>query len=268
MAHVVGHNATARGGDGTSARTHALDAGAAIDAARLDDDAPLYLQIRHAIERCIAEGAYAPGSAIPSEHELAAAFSTTRLTVRNAIDGLVERGVIRRVQGKGAFVAQGAAEPRRRVSGFRSAAGAASEVASVRQLSRSIRAAGPLYAELFGIDEDDELYSIRRLNCADGVPASIEQTLIPVALFPGIKDVDVSVFSLYETYEMCGRPVALAQEKLDVVALSTRDAGLLQVEPGSLALSLECVSFDADGCAIEHAYALTPTNQGGYTYQF
>mgnify|MGYP003269287822 FL=1 len=97
---------------------------------------------------------------------------------------------------------------------------------------------------------------------------SLEQTLVPVKLFPGIEDVDVSVFSLYETYEMCGRPVALAQEKLDVVALSARDAGLLQVEPGSLALSLECVSFDADGRPIEHAYSLTPANQGGYTYQY
>ncbi len=98
---------------------------------------------------------------------------------------------------------------------------------------------------------------------------SLEQTLVPVKLFPGIEDVDVSVFSLYETYEMCGRPVALAQEKLDVVALSARDAGLLQMlSRGSLALSLECVSFDVDGRPIEHAYSLTPANQGGYTYQY
>ena len=53
-----------------------------------------------------------------------------------------------------------------------------------------------------------------------------------------------------------------------MVALSARDAGLLQVEPGSLALSLECVSFDAEGRAIEHAYALTPAKHGGYTYQY
>lgn len=92
---------------------------------------------------------------------------------------------------------------------------------------------GPLYAHLFDIDEGDELYSIRRLNSTDGTPVSLEQTLVPVKLFPGIEDVDVSVFSLYETYEMCGRPVALAQEKLDVVALSARDAGLLQVERGA-----------------------------------
>ena len=79
------------------------------------------------------------------------------------------------------------------------------------------------------------------------MPVSLEQTLIPVRFFPGIEDVDVSVFSLYETYAMYGRKVAFAQEKLDVVALSTRDAGLLQVEPGSLALSLECLSFDDEG---------------------
>lgn len=270
MAHVVGHNAVVRDEAGVrDFRRHDLEV-TALGAPCVSRHAgePRYVQIRHAIEHRIAEGAYAPGSAIPSEHELAAAFSTTRLTVRNAIDGLVERGLIRRVQGKGAFVAQGGADSGSRVSGFRSAAGAAREVASVRQLSKSLRAAGPLYAHLFDIDEGDELYSIRRLNSTDGTPVSLEQTLVPVKLFPGIEDVDVSVFSLYGTYEMCGRPVALAQEKLDVVALSARDAGLLQVEPGSLALSLECVSFDVDGRPIEHAYSLTPANQGGYTYQY
>ena len=86
--------------------------------------------------------------------------------------------------------------------------------------------------------------------------------------FPGIEGVDVSVFSLYETYAMCGRKVALAQEKLDVVALSTRDAGLLQVEPGSLALSLECLSFDEQGRPVEHAYALNTGRRSGYTYEY
>lgn len=264
MAHLVGHNAS-QGDTDALADIARLDLGGATP---IDATAPLYAQIRRVIQGRIASGTYLPGSAIPSEHELAAEFGTTRLTVRSAIDGLVDQGLIRRVQGKGAFVTQGGATRRARVSGFRSSAGAVSENASVRQLSKSVRPAGPLYAHLFGIEEDDELYAIRRLNSVDNVPVSLEQTLVPVCLFPGIEDVDVSVFSLYETYEMCGRPVALAQEKLDVVALSTRDAGLLQVESGSLALSLECVSFDADGRAIEHAYALTPAKQGGYTYQY
>lgn len=269
MAHLVGHDAHAalkRSGECRADGSHMTLVGEAdcLEAGRM----LLYLKIRCAIEERIVDGAYAPGSAIPSEHELATMFSTTRLTVRNAIDGLVERGLIRRVRGKGAFVAQGETDPGTRASGFRSGVRASEGTPSVRQLSKCLRPAGPLYADLFGIAEDDDLYSIRRLNSVDGAPVSLEQTLIPVKLFPGIEDVDVSVFSLYETYEMCGRPVALAQEKLDVAALSTRDARLLQVDAGSLALSLECVSFDSEGRAIEHAYALMPSESGGYTYRF
>lgn len=229
---------------------------------------PRYLSIRRAIEERIADGTYAAGSSIPSEHELAQEFDTTRLTVRSAIDGLVAHGRIRRVQGKGAYVAQrnpGAAVP---AAGFRSGLKGGEGVRSVRQLSKAKRLAGPWYAFLFGIDEADELYSIRRLNSINGTPVSLESTLVPVKLVPGIEDVDVSVFSLYETYAMCGREIACAQEKLDVVALSTRDAGLLQVEPGSLALSLECLSFDATGQPIEHAYALNSGMYGGYTYRY
>ena len=128
MAHLVENGVSApsnRADDGDEGASCAslLPRAKGVDSER----SPLYLAIRHAIEERIADGTYAPGSAIPSEHELAAAFSTTRLTVRNAIDGLVERGLIRRVQGKGAFVAQGAAEAGRRASGFRSGVRAGGE---------------------------------------------------------------------------------------------------------------------------------------------
>ena len=229
---------------------------------------PRYLAIRSIIRNRIADGTYAAGTAIPSEHELSTEFGTTRLTVRNAIDGLVTQGLIRRVQGKGAYVSRVGQGQHAHATGFRAWVKADESAPSVRQLSKTKRAAGPWYADLFDIDEDDELYSIRRLNSIDGVPVSLEQTLIPMKFFPGIEGVDVSVFSLYETYAMCGRKVALAQEKLDVVALSTRDAGLLQVEPGSLALSLECLSFDERGRPVEHAYALNTGRRSGYTYEY
>ena len=66
-----------------------------------DGSEPRYLSIRKTIRDRIADGTYPAGTAIPSEHELSAEFDTTRLTVRNAIDGLVTQGLIRRVQGQG-----------------------------------------------------------------------------------------------------------------------------------------------------------------------
>ena len=131
-----------------------------------------------------------------------------------------------------------------------------------------LRVSRLIYADLFGIAEDDLLYSVRRLNCINGSPVSIETALIPCLLFPTIEDIDVSVFSLYETYEMLGRKPVMAQEKLDIEALDARDAGLLGLEQGDLVLLLECVSYDASGQAIEYVKSFNRGDTGGYTYTY
>ena len=228
------------------------------------DATPVYMRIRRCIEERIERGAYPTGSMIPSEKDLAEEFGTTRLTIRSAVDELVRRGQIRRVRGKGAFVAQKVPAFFERTVGFRASGGEP----SVRILARSKRYAGPYYADLFGIAEDDLLYSVRRLNCINGSPVSIETALIPCLLFPTIEDIDVSVFSLYETYEMLGRKPVMAQEKLDIEALGARDAGLLGLEQGDLVLLLECVSYDASGQAIEYVKSFNRGDTGGYTYTY
>ena len=215
------------------------------------DATPVYMRIRRRIEERIERGIYPTGSMIPSEKDLAEEFGTTRLTIRSAVDELVRRGQIRRVRGKGAFVAQKVPVAYERTGGFRESVRASGGEPSVRILARSKRYAGPYYANLFGIAEDDLLYSIRRLNCVNGDPVSIEMAFIPCRLFPTIEDIDVSVFSLYETYEMLGRKPVMAQEKLDIEAVGARDAGLLGLEQGDLVLLLECVSYDASGQVME-----------------
>lgn len=232
------------------------------------DATPVYMRIRRRIEERIERGIYPTGSMIPSEKDLAEEFGTTRLTIRSAVDELVRCGQIRRVRGKGAFVAQKVPAFFERTGGFRESVRASGGEPSVRILARSKRYAGPYYADLFGIAEDDLLYSVRRLNCIDGEPVSIEMTLIPCLLFPGIEDVDISVFSLFETYDMLGRKPDKSIEKLDIEALGARDASLLNLEPGDLALVLECMTYDSSGQAIEHAKSFNRGDAGGYTYNY
>ncbi len=62
----------------------------------------LYMRVRNDLLDRINRDEYAPGMALPSENDLAKIYGTTRLTVRNALDGLVEQGLVRRIQGKGA----------------------------------------------------------------------------------------------------------------------------------------------------------------------
>lgn len=229
---------------------------------------PSYQRIRRYVSERIERGEYVAGSTIPSENELAEMFHTTRLTVRNAMDELVRCGQIRRVQGKGAFVLPKFFDEHDRRGGFRETVRAAGATPSVRVLAKSKRYAGPYYARLFGIDEDDLLYRVRRLNSVDGTPVSIEVTLIPCLLFPEIETVDISAFSLWETYDMLGRKPARSLEKLDIEALGTRDASLLGLETGDLALLLECLTYDASGQAIEYAKSFNRGDVGGYTYSY
>ena len=55
---------------------------------------PIYLQLREIIRNRIEEGEYLPGTAIPSENKLAETYGINRLTVRNAVDTLVNEGIL------------------------------------------------------------------------------------------------------------------------------------------------------------------------------
>lgn len=232
-------------------------------------DELLYLTVRRAIEKRIEDGTYRVGTAIPSENELAEEFGTTRFTVRMALESLVKNGTIRRAQGKGAFVSPAwIGSGLDDTDGFRETVRSSHAEPTVRILSCAKREAGKHYALLFGLKPDDILYGVRRLNMVDGVPVSIERALMPYALFPGVDEVDLSMFSLYETYKMYGHAVELAQERIDIEALSVRDAKLLGVEAGSPALLLECLSYDGDGTVVEYARAWNRGDMGGYVYRF
>lgn len=66
---------------------------------------PLYHQVEQVIRYWISSGRYAPGSQIPSEHELGRELEVSRVTVREALRELVQDNLLIKVQGKGTFVA-------------------------------------------------------------------------------------------------------------------------------------------------------------------
>ncbi len=67
---------------------------------------PLHSQLMNELEKAILSGKYKPGEMIPSENELAALHKISRPTVRQAFSELVHKGLLKKVKGKGTFVAQ------------------------------------------------------------------------------------------------------------------------------------------------------------------
>lgn len=228
---------------------------------------PLYLRIRREIREKISLGIFTPGAAIPSEADLAQEYGTTKLTIRNAIDGLIDEGLLFRVQGKGTFVTHGlkANSSPHGPRGFRASQGDARHKASVRVLETSLRPVGEYYARFFSVRPEGDLFHVRRLNCVDNQPFAIESTLVPCELFPGIENVDVSLFSLYEFYALRGHEVARATEELQVRALKPREAQLLRGSVGDPALGICCVSYDATGLALEYVTSVATEEYASYS---
>lgn len=74
-------------------------------------EVPRYVRIRRTLEARIADGVYPVGSVIPTEHELAAEFSTSRFTVREALRELAGSGLVERRPGIGTQVVASTPKP-------------------------------------------------------------------------------------------------------------------------------------------------------------
>lgn len=67
---------------------------------------PLYKQIQEDIRYMIRSGKLRSGDRVPSETELTELYHVSKITAKNAINGLVEEGMLVRHRGKGTFVKQ------------------------------------------------------------------------------------------------------------------------------------------------------------------
>lgn len=67
---------------------------------------PLYKKIIADLKALIDKGEYKKGNLLPSENDLSKTYSTTRVTIRQALSGLINMGYITRRHGKGSIVCE------------------------------------------------------------------------------------------------------------------------------------------------------------------
>ena len=67
---------------------------------------PRFLLIKQYIENHISSGNWPVGTRVPSENDLAASFSVSRMTARRALKELDDQGLLTRAPGLGSFVAK------------------------------------------------------------------------------------------------------------------------------------------------------------------
>jgi GntR family transcriptional regulator len=156
---------------------------------------PLYHQLAELLLAEIRGGTYPPGSRIPSEHQLAAAYRIGRPTARQATDLLVRRRILVRRRGAGTFVQA----PDQEVDLFSLAGTSASflqtgAVVTTRLLARVKRR--KISRDPHNPFTGREVFFFSRLSFTEEVPVLIEDFYLEPDHFPGLDKLDLQGRSL------------------------------------------------------------------------
>jgi GntR family transcriptional regulator len=204
----------------------------------------------------IAIGALMPGDRLPTEHDLAAWFGVSRMTLRHALAELARRGLVIRAVGRrgGTFVAAPKLEQDLTIlAGFSEQLRRHGMVAGARVLTASERPAGPAAGAALDITPDDPVYEVRRIRLADGRPIAVERSLFPASRFPGMLDCRLDG-SLYELLEAkYGLRPHRARETMEPVTAGVREAEALEVPEGAPLMLVERTAYARSGEPVEFA---------------
>jgi GntR family transcriptional regulator len=200
-----------------------------------------YAQIVSEIEQAIADGRLGPGDRLPPERELAAEHGVSRMTVRQALQTLESRGLLRRSIGRsgGSFVAQPKLER---------------DLGTFSGLSEQLRRQGvEAGARVVSAREADGELEIVRVRLADGEPFALERSRFPAERFDGLLELDLTG-SLYELLadRFDAAPVR-AVERIEPVLADADEADALGVEAGTPLMLVDRTAYDAGGLVVETA---------------
>jgi GntR family phosphonate transport system transcriptional regulator len=213
---------------------------------------PVWRQVEAILFAEIRDGLYRAPQRLPAEHELAARFAVNRHTVRQALAGLVERGIVFKRKGGGSYLVPGfidyAIGARTRFSanlliqnrepGHRLVE--AREIVASERVARALAlAAGAPVAFMVTIGE------------ADGVPISVGQHYFPAARFPGFLDAYRREMSTTRVLKGYGIDDYKRKVTRILAALSSEDDALHLRQPRlTPVLAVDSIDVDLEGTPI------------------
>lgn len=207
---------------------------------------PLYVQIKELLLRELGAGKWLQGERLPTEATLAAQLGVAVGTLRKALAGLEEDGILERRQGSGTYVAeshsgQGVYHFFRleNLNGKTGMPGA--EIASLEQVGH------PQAAQQMQLADTQVFWRIRRHRLLDEVVVAIEDVMLPQQRAPALH-IDQLHESLYLHYrEQLGFWIANVVDAVTVGKVPDWGGKALGLAPGELCGMVQRQSFDQHG---------------------
>jgi len=214
---------------------------------------PLYHQLFLTLRDRLFGGEWQPGELFLRDLDIEATYRVSRITVRKAMDGLVNEGLVVRYRGKGTFVAHVPVEKKAKTSDDKPVDLAAisgpyhREILEVSKILISKQTADRLHVP------DNHLVSMLRMThwIAD-VPVCSEAIFVDNFKWPDVfskqaaEQLDVS-----EIYRSRGMIIAKTNQSVSAIIPAADTAKLLDLAPGQPALFISRVGYAENGTPID-----------------
>lgn len=227
---------------------------------------PLYFQLAQQLEAAIEQGRLAPGSLLGNEIELAGRLGLSRPTVRQAIQSLVDKGLLVRRRGVGTQVVHSQVRRPLELSSLYDDLEAAGQRPGTRVLRRLVEPATGQVAAALGIPEGTEVVLIERLRLAHGEPVAQLRNHLPT----GLLDLDGGVLEetgLYRLLRTSGITLHSARQTIGARAATGWEGELLAEPEGAPLLTMERTTYDDTGRAVEFGAHLYRASRYSFDFQ-
>ena len=217
---------------------------------------PLYFQVAEQLETAILDGSLAAGDRISNEISLAQELGLSRPTMRQAIQVLVDKGLLVRKRGVGTQVVQGKVHRPLELTSLyddltKGGQRQRTEVLTLEQRPADERVAGELQLEA-----GEPAWFLERLRYVNDEPLAHMQNYLPCTLVD-LGDVDLATHGLYATLREAGIAMRVARQRISARRAESAEARMLGEKRGAPLLTMERTAYDDAGRAVEygtHAY--------------
>ncbi|WP_069174215.1 GntR family transcriptional regulator [Streptomyces griseus] len=211
---------------------------------------PLYFQVAQQLQQLIESGRLAPGTRLENEIALADKFGLSRPTMRQAMQHLVDKGLLARKRGVGTQVVTDKVRRQIELTSLfedlkREGRRPRTEVLSLE----TVPAAGGIAVAL-ALEPGTPTVALRRLRYADDEPIAVMENHVPASLLSPTED-DLTRHGLYELLERAGVSLRTARQTIGARRATAPEARLLGEGRSSTLLTMQRTVHGDAGCPVE-----------------
>jgi DNA-binding GntR family transcriptional regulator len=227
---------------------------------------PLYFQLAQKLEAAIEQGRLAPGSLLGNEIELAGRLGLSRPTVRQAIQSLVDKGLLVRRRGVGTQVVHSQVRRPLELSSLYDDLEAAGQRPATQVLSNILVPATVEVAAALGVPEGTEVHLVERLRSTHNEPMAHLRNHLPQGLLPlGTEQLEST--GLYRMMRSAGITLHSARQTVGARAAEEDEADQLGEKTGAPLLTMQRITFDDTGRAVEFGSHIYRASRYAFEFQ-